>query len=146
MPAPVIQLSGLILICLLASAPVLAHVEPDSLITPEKERFYKFSPCIAIQQGRDEGMSPLIYSGSHFNGILGLEKSTQRNFHALDIEVLFGNMRPQTQPKEQRSSALALRLQMDYSYLKLVKTWRADRLQLFVGGAFNNMLNVLYHR
>src|SRR5690606_11097632 len=51
-----------------------------------------------------------------------------------------------TQPKERRSSALALRLQMDYSYLKRIKVWRGDQLQLFIGGAFNNMLNVLWHR
>lgn len=146
MPAPVFQLYGLMLICLLGSAPLLAQVEPDSLITPEKERFFKFSPGIAFQQGRDEGMSPLIYSGSHFNGVLGLEKTKLRNYNALDVEMMFGRMRPQTQPKDKRSSALALRLQMDYSYMKMMKTWNADRLQLFIGGAFNNMLNVLWHR
>ncbi len=91
-------------------------------------------------------MSPLIYSGSHFNGVLGLEKTRKGGFSALDFETMVGSMRPPTQPRMQRSNAIALRLQMDFSHMKLTKTWKDDQLMLFIGGAFNNMVNVLWHR
>lgn len=121
-------------------------LSPDSVQLPTKERFFKFAPGYAYQQGRDEGMSPLIYSGSHFNGVISIEKHKNNRFNALDLEVMLGRLRPSTQPKPFRSRAAGLRLQMDYQHLRLVRTWNNNQLQLFIGGATNNMLSVLWHR
>src|SRR5690606_21715536 len=118
----------------------------DSSQTTDKERFFKFTPGFAYQQGRDEGMSPLIYTGSHFNGALGIEKFKNNRFNNIDFEVMLGRMRPPTQPEELRARAVALRLQMDYQHLRLLRTWKNDRLQLLVGGATNNLFSVLWHR
>lgn len=144
MPATALRLTFILCSCLFGSY-VLAQSEEETQ-PPIKERFFKFAPGFAYQQGRDEAMSPLIYSGSHFNGVVGLEKTKNGKFNALDLEIMVGRTRPSTQPKSYRSTAPALRLQMDYSHQRLIKSWQNQQLKLYIGGAMNNMLNVLLHR
>jgi hypothetical protein len=59
----------------------------------DTERFFKFAPGYALQQGRDEGMSPLTYSGNNFNGVIGLSKIKNKCLHSLDMEAMAGRMR-----------------------------------------------------
>lgn len=114
--------------------------------TQLRERVLKFSPGWAYQQGRDEGMSPLTYSGHHFNGAIGVEKIKGNQFNSFNLEAMLGRMSPGAQPIQLRSRAQALRMQMDYSHLRKIQTWSENGIELWVGGVFNNMLNVLYHQ
>ncbi len=114
--------------------------------TQLRERVLKFSPGWAYQQGRDEGMSPLTYSGHHFNGAIGVEKIKNNQFNNFNLEAMLGIMRPGAQPLQLRSKAQALRVQMDYSHLRKVHTWPKNRIELWIGGTWNNLLSVLYHQ
>lgn len=110
------------------------------------QRFLVFSPGYAMQQGRDEGMSPLTYRGSHFHGTIGVEKRKKDNLNALHFSAASGKMRAHQVAPVTRPSALALRLQMDYSYQRRIGMWLDDQLAVYVGASWNNLLNVLYHQ
>jgi len=141
----ILYLFSALLSCLLIAASSYAQsAVPDS--SSMRERMFTFSPGWAYQQGRDEGMSPLIYSGHHFNGAIGLEKINNNQLNSLHFEAMLGRMRPGAQPKGLRSVAQTLRIQMDYSHLRKVHSWPNNGLELWIGGAWNNMLNVLYHQ
>lgn len=137
-------LNSVMALCLTLSSPLFAQ-SPEETEAP-KERFFTFAPGYSFQQGRDEGMSPLIYSGNHFSGNLGLEKTKNQQFNKLQIGVDMGRMRPPTQPKPLRNSALSLRLQMDYTHERLLKTWRDDNLEFYLGGSWNNLMNIILNR
>lgn len=119
-------------------------IQADTAIA--HQRFFAFSPGWAYQQGRDEGMSSLIYSGHHFNGAIGVEKTKNNQFNNFKLEAMLGRMRPGTQPPGLRSVAQALRVQLDYSHLRKVQSWPNNGLELWIGGSWNNMLNVLNHQ
>lgn len=110
------------------------------------QRFLLFSPGYAMQRGRDEGMSPLTYRGSQFHGTIGIEKQKKGILNALYLSASFGRMRAYNAPPVIRPSALALRLQMDYSYQRRVGMWLDDKLAVYVGASWNNLLNVLWHQ
>lgn len=117
---------------------------PDDTTTAP-QRLFVFSPGWAYQQGRDEAMSPLTYSGHLFNGVVGLEKTNKNQFNSFVLNAMLGRMQAVNQPKGLRSRAQALRVQMDYAHLRKVKTWPTHGLELWLGGTWNNMLNVLNH-
>lgn len=110
------------------------------------QRFLLFSPGYAMQHGRDEGMSPLTYRGSHFHGTIGVEKRKKDNLNALHFSAAIGKMQAYNAPITTRPSALALRLQMDYSYQRRIGIWLDDQLAVYVGASWNNLLHVLWHR
>lgn len=118
----------------------------STALAPQAKRFFEFTPGYALQQGRDEGMSPLTYRGGHFNGLLALEKTKQGRFNRVELSAAFGQLRPPRQPELFRSRALALRLQLDYCHERLLSSWRNGQLRLFLGGAWNNLLNVIWHQ
>jgi len=119
-------------------------IAPDSVNLPE--RYFQFTPGYAFQQGRDEGMSPLIYSGNHFNGTVGLEKTKNKQFNQLELTAIFGRLRAKSQPEALRSSVLALRTQLDYCHERFIRSWMNDDLTFYLGGSWNNLLNVLWHQ
>ena len=109
------------------------------------ERYLHFLPGYAYQEGRDVGMSPLLYCGSNFTGNLGLEIRTVKSINRIDVSGTIGRMIPPTQPKDFRSIVKAKRLQLDYAYLHIVKKWKQETLQLYVGGVWNILANTRYH-
>jgi hypothetical protein len=110
-----------------------------------KERYIKILPGYGYMQGRDEGMSPLIYTGSHFAGTTGFEKRNQKAVNRLDMTALIGNLQNATQPDGYNSKVWSLRMQADYQYLRFVKSWKEEKLKVYVGGVWNNLANVRNH-
>jgi hypothetical protein len=114
----------------------------------DTERFFKFSPGYALQQGRDEGMSPLTYSGSHFNGVIGLSKIKTKTkcLRSLDIEAMAGRMRADLPREVGRSVADAFRMQLDFTQQRQVKTLLEEKIRVFVGGSYNMLANGRFHK
>lgn len=120
------------------------EVKSDSIQLPD--RFFQFTPGYAFQQGRDEGMSPLIYSGHHFSGLVGIEKTKNKQFNQLELTAMFGRLRAKSQPEALRSSALALRAQLDYCHERFLRSWLDEDLKFYLGGSWNNLLHVIWHQ
>jgi len=112
----------------------------------ETERFFKFSPGYALQQGRDAGMSPLTYSGNHFNGVIGLSKIKNKCLHSLDLEVMAGRMRADLPREVFPSRADAFRVQLDYTQQRQVKTLNEEKIRVFVGGSYHMLANARLHK
>jgi hypothetical protein len=112
----------------------------------DTERFFKFSPGYALQQGRDEGMSPLTYSGSHFNGVIGLSKIKNKCLRSLDLEVMAGRMRADLPREVFPSRADAFRVQLDYTQQRQVKTLYEEKIRVFVGGSYHMLASARLHK
>jgi hypothetical protein len=111
-----------------------------------KDRHFSFMPGYAYQQGRDNGMSPLTYSGSNLAGQLALHKTKAGGYHNLALSFALGQMRPGKQTGAQRSQAVSLLLQFNYSRQFQLMAWKDDRLRLFLGGSWLNLLNLRWHQ
>ena len=109
---------------------------------PINERYLYLMPGYAYQEGRDAGMSPLIYCGNNFTAMLGIGIRAPRSINRVDVSGLIGYMQPPAQPKGDRSTAKAYRAQLDYSYLHIVKQWKLGALRLYAGGSWNTLANL----
>lgn len=110
-----------------------------------KERYLYILPGYAYQEGRDVGMSPLLYVGNNFSGVLGVEVRKAKFINRIEASTLVGGMYAPALSKELRSSVKAYRVQLDYAYLHLVKEWKQDALRLYAGGIWNTLANARYH-
>ncbi|TVR37081.1 MAG: hypothetical protein EA392_13680 [Cryomorphaceae bacterium] len=109
-------------------------------------RFLTIRPGYSWMQGRDVGMSPLLYSGSHFHGQIGLEKTKDRCLKVLQLDLTFGEMTTPSLPKGRRSRALSGQVQMNYAQQYNLKSWKEGRLQWFLGGSWMNFLTLRFHQ
>lgn len=111
-----------------------------------KDRHFSFMPGFVYQQGRDNGMSPLSYSGSHLSGQLALHKTKSGGYHNLNLSFALGQMRPGKETGVQRSRAVSLLLQFNYSRQYQLRGWKDNQLRLFLGGSWLNLLNLRWQQ
>jgi len=102
-------------------------------------------PGYAYQEGRDAGMSPLLYSGNNFSALLGFEKRANKSIHRADVSGIVGFMQVPGFPQSFHLPVKAYRLQFDYKYLHQVKAWKTDALRLYAGGVWNTLANLRYN-
>ena len=135
------KLTGSILLIVCLVWPVITSgAQSDTL------RFLTMRPGYSWMQGRDVGMSPLLYSGGHFHGQIGLEKTKNRCYKVLQLDLTFGEMTTTSLPKGRRSRALSGRVQMNYAQQYNLKSWKDGRLQWFLGGSWMNFLTLRFHQ
>ena len=82
---------------------------------------------------RDEGMSPLLYKGSAGLVNLALYDIRKKGRHLLHANFIYGKIKPSIYPDLSQSYANLMRIDIDYSYQRFVKSWHSGKTVLFIG-------------
>jgi hypothetical protein len=98
-------------------------------------RFFDFSFGYNYHYLRDEGMSPLIYSGSAASISSGFEKRSAKSIHRISILFAYGRLKP-AEKKINPSVCTNLRGEIDYRFHRLLRKYADGALQLYLGGAW----------
>ena len=96
-----------------------AQADTAAAETAEKTKIYlQFGGGIGSLYGRDEGMSPLIYSGPLFNFVGGLFLEQQYTLHDFYYHYSLGFF----QPENESSAAVGGRGEMGYQYKRKISS------------------------
>ncbi len=91
-------------------------------------------PGLSYYKVRDEGMSPLLYKGSAGLVNLGIYDIRNKGRHIVNANFLFGKIKPSIYPDLSQSYANLMRIDIDYSYQRIIKSWNSGKTTLFAGG------------
>ncbi len=94
---------------------------------------------------RDNGVSPLYYSGSHLSGYAGYMKSSHAFLSTLNIRVLYGTIHPDIYPDLTDAGMKNLKAGGSYSYMRFAGIFAGGAGKLFFGGTLDSNLGHYKH-
>jgi hypothetical protein len=113
-------------------------VTPPGFTETGKSRHFNLGGGWALSGMRDEGLSPLYYSGNHIYASSGLRSSTDTRMLFADIGFITGIISPAINPELTDSHMRNVNLQLNVAHLRQAGEWFNDYLSLFLGGSIGS--------
>lgn len=114
-------------------------------VAQEKERYLSLHPGYTYLSVRDEGMSPLLYSGHHAAVSADFLKISDKKISDLNAGFSYGYIYPSIYTQSTPSYATSRTFSMGYSYLRKAKTVN-EKLSWYAGAGINNFSAYRTHK
>ncbi len=122
--------SGIIAFFILSAAPVFSETGTS--------RHFNLGGGWALSGMRDEGLSPLYYSGSHIYAGTGVRSFSDTRLLVADMDFITGIISPAINPELTDSHMRNANMQINVAYLRPAGKVFNDYLSLFLGGSIGS--------
>jgi hypothetical protein len=117
---------------------------PDAGYAGDEKSYLYLGGGWAYSGLRDEGLSPLYYTGNHLYVSSGFQKRSDRSMNFLDISFLHGIISPAINPELTVSEMRNTHAEITFSHLRLAGSFLNENIKLFLGGSATASL--AYHK
>ena len=102
-------------------------------------RYLDFGVGWAYGRVLDKGMSPLIYKGGGILAPFGYQKRKGKFYERLDLAFRYGTLKPGINPEKTSAQNEWIRIDLDYTWLKHIKSEPEKMLDWFAGARLANL-------
>lgn len=94
---------------------------------------------------RDQGISPLYYSGNHLFITAGYSKVKDKYVNHLGADLLHGNITPTKYPDPDFSQMNSFRAGVSFSHMRSAGSFASNKVKIFLGGIIDSRFTFYEH-